>query len=123
MNSKVESQNGKKIVVMERTAQEIILQDVASALDLIMSVRYQYDTNCIAIEKSAIEEDFFRLSSGLAGEVLQKLINYNIKLAIYGDFSGYTSKPLQDFMRESNRGKDVFFVGNATEAIRFLANA
>lgn len=51
-----------------------------------------------------VAEEFFILSSGLAGEVLQKLINYGGRIALYGDFSHYTSKPLLDFMYESNKG-------------------
>ena len=44
----------------------------------------------------------------MAGEILQKFINYHVKIAIYGDYSVYTSKPLRDFIYESNHGKDVF---------------
>ncbi len=53
-------------------------------------------------------DDFFILSTGFAGEMLQKYINYGGRIAIYGDFSNYTSKPLHDFIYESNKGKDVF---------------
>ncbi len=45
------------------------------------------------------------------------------KLAIIGDFSGYTSKPLKDFIYESNNGKDVFFVGSEQEAVERLTQA
>ena len=62
------------------------------------------------------------LSSGLAGEILQKYINYGGKIAIYGDFSHYTSKPLKDFIYESNKGKDVFFVATKEEAVQKLSN-
>ena len=68
-----------------------------------------------------MSEDFFILSSGLAGEVLQKFVNYGMKVAIVGDYSRYTSKPLQDFIRESNRGKTVFFVSSESEALEKLA--
>ncbi len=61
--------------------------------------------------------------SGIAGEILQKFINYHAKLAIIGDFSGYTSKPLKDFIYESNNGKDVFFVGSEQEAVERLTQA
>lgn len=43
-----------------------------------------------------------------------------MKFAIYGDFSKYTSKPLKDFMYESNHGKDIFFVENEEQAIEKL---
>lgn len=63
------------------------------------------------------------LSTGLAGEFLQRFVNYQIKLAIYGDFSRDTSKPLHDFIRESNRGDSVFFTATAEEAIDRLSRA
>lgn len=100
---------------------ERVITDVQSALDLMMTVKYTAGTNLLAIEKEAITEDFFRLSTGLAGEVLQKFINYRIKVAIYGDFSGYTSKPLHDFIYESNNGRDVFFTATREEAVKVLA--
>ena len=90
------------------------------ALDLIATANWQLNAHRIAIAKERIDERFFVLSSGLAGEVLQKFINYGAKLAIYGDFSGYTSKPLKDFMYESNNGRDVFFVGTEAQAVERL---
>lgn len=56
---------------------------------------------------------FFILRTQLAGEILQKFINYQAKLAIYGDYTKYTSKPLKDFIYESNKGNDFFFVADA----------
>ena len=46
------------------------------------------------------------------GEVLQKFVNYQTKVAIYGDYTKYTSKPLKDFMYESNKGNNIFFCSN-----------
>ena len=43
-----------------------------------------------------------------------------VRIAIYGDFSRYTSKPLKDFIRESNRGRDVFFAATKDEAVDLL---
>ena len=81
----------------------------AEALELLMSVRYETGYQRLAVPKELFDESFFRLSSGLVGEILQKFINYEMKLAIWGDFSGYTSKPLHDFIYESNQGRDIFF--------------
>jgi hypothetical protein len=67
--------------------------------------------------------DFFVLSSGIAGEVVQKFVNYGIRLAIVGDFSGCTSKPLRDFMYESNKGKHLYFVATVDEALERLRNS
>ena len=54
-------------------------------------------------------------------EELQKFINYQIKFAVYGDYSKYTSKPLKDFIYESNNGKDIFFVKDTDEAVKMLS--
>ena len=75
------------------------------------------DSKVITDVDSALD---FVLSSGLAGEILQKYINYGGKIAIYGGFSHYTSKPLKDFIFESNKGKDVFFVATKEEAVQKL---
>jgi hypothetical protein len=94
---------------------------VQSALDLMVNIDYQYQCNRIVINKSAICEEFFRLSTTLAGEILQKFINYKFKIAIVGDFSIYTSKSLKDFIFESNNGKDIFFVSDEQQAIEKLS--
>ncbi len=100
---------------------EVILTDSQSALDFIMTVQYETECRRIALNKEAIAEDFFILSTGLAGDVLQKFVNYHIKFAVYGDFSKYTSKPLKDFIYESNHGTNVFFVPDADTAVHMLA--
>lgn len=112
--------DGKTLALV--TANEKIITDVPSALDVAMSVKYNINTNKIIIDKKVIAEDFFILSTRLAGEILQKYINYDVKIAIYGDYSKYTSKPLKDFIYESNNGKDVFFVSSIDEAIKKLIN-
>ena len=97
-----------------------VITDAQSALDVLMSAKFETGTKNIVISKKLIVEDFFILSTGFAGEVLQKFINYGGRIAIYGDFSHYTSKPLHDFIYESNKGKDVFFVATEDEAIEML---
>lgn len=99
---------------------EIIIKDVQSAIDFIMSIKYETNCNKIAINKDAIIDNFFILSSGIAGEILEKFITYKTKFAIYGDYSKYTSKPLKDFIYESNNGKDIFFVATEDEAVKML---
>ena len=99
---------------------ELLIKDAQSALDFIMTVKYETGCTNIAINKEAVINDFFILSTCLAGEILQKFINYGIRLAIYGDFSKYTSKPLKDFMYESNKGKDIYFQPNASLAVEKL---
>ena len=70
----------KDIVIVK--SNEIIIKDVKSAIDFIMNIKYEKNCNKIALNKSAIKEEFFILSNGLAGELLQKFINYQTKFAI-----------------------------------------
>lgn len=104
------------------TSNEVIIKDIQSAIDLVMAIKHETSCTRIALNKDAIIEDFFILGKGLAGEVLQKFVNYGVKFAVYGDYSKYSSKPLKDFIYESNRGKDVFFLENEDEAVKMLSN-
>ncbi|WP_129688374.1 DUF4180 domain-containing protein [Gottfriedia acidiceleris] len=121
MNIKTTEVNEKIITIAN--ADSVILMDEQSALDLIMTISYDHKSNRIALNKEAISEDFFNLSTKLAGAVLQKFVNYNIKFAIIGDFSRYTSKALNDFIYECNKGNNVFFVSSEQEAIDSLSKA
>ena len=110
--------NNKTVAIV--SSDNKVITDVDSALDLLMSANYEAGTKHIVVDKKLITEDFFILSSGLAGEVLQKYINYGGQIAISGDLSHYTSKPLKDCIFESNKGKDVFFVATKEEAVQKL---
>lgn len=113
--------NGEIIATVESGEQ--VITDVSSALDLIATVYHQSGSSRIIVSKASVAEDFFILSSRLAGDILQKFINYRAKLAIVGDYSKYTSKPLRDFIYESNNGHDIFFVATEDEAVERLSRA
>lgn len=117
---KIETRTVGNTVVAAVFSEEVILTDVQSALDLIMTVKYETGCYSLAINKEAVTEEFFVLSTKLAGEVLQKFINYGFKFAIYGDYSKYTSKPLKDFIYECNKGKDIFFAVDLEDAVNRL---
>ena len=121
MNIEHLTDNGTDIAVISSDRKMIV--DVQSALDMAMAVKYETNTTKIVIDKNLICDDFFILSTGIAGEILQKFINYHVKLAVYGDYSHYTSKPLKDFIYESNQGKNFFFVSTKEEAIQKLTCA
>ena len=121
MTTKIIRRNGRTIALVNSDTP--LITDVQSALDLMATIQYETDSTCIALKKDAVAEAFFTLSTRLAGEVLQKFVNYNVKLAIIGDYSRYTSKPLKDFIYESNRGRHIFFVSSEEEAIEKLADA
>lgn len=121
MNMKKIEKNNMICAVVQ--SDDVVIADVPSALDLLMTAKYELGTKNIVIDKKLVTEEFFILSSGLAGEILQRFVNYDGRIAIFGDYSHYTSKPLHDFIRESNRGKDVFFVSTEAEAIDKLTQS
>lgn len=114
---KIEENN---ISVAHIVADGIVISDLQSAVDLMMTVKYETGIKNIAISKDLVTDKFFILSSGVAGEILQKFVNYQFRIAIYGDYAKYTSKPLKDFIYESNNGRDVFFTDSLENAIKKL---
>jgi len=109
------------IKTAEIVADETILACVEDGLDLLGNLYYQgYD--CIIIPEENISEKFFDLKTKLAGEVLQKFVQYRVSLIIIGDFSKYTSKSLNDFIYESNKGRHINFVTSLSEALQRVVN-
>lgn len=99
----------------EVLSDEIVINKVQDALDLMADIDYQGSRMIIVHEKN-ITPDFFNLRTGIAGEILQKFVNYKVKLAIVGDFSKYTSSSLKSFIIECNRGNQLFFLNSVNKA-------
>ncbi len=79
------------------------------------------DSKYIFLDKNMFVNDFYRLKTGIAGDILQKVSNYNLFLAIIGDFSQIDSKSLRDFIYESNKNKRVLFVNTDNQAIKIFS--
>lgn len=107
------------IKIAEVISEEIILNSVQDSLDLMANADYQGARKIILHEKN-IYPAFFKLSTGLAGEILQKYVNYKMKLAIVGDFTKYHSKSFTAFLIECNRGNQFYFVATLDKAIEKL---
>lgn len=88
------------------------LAEYRNLTDLIGDLFSEGGVQLVAIPLARLGPDFLRLASGVAGEVLQKLVNYQFRVAVVGDVSAAVAKsePLRDFVRESNRGTTVWFV-------------
>lgn len=102
--------------IAEITADGIILNSIGDGLDLMATMYFQGYHGMILYREN-ISPDFFDLSSGMAGEILQKFSNYRMKLAILGDFRASSSKSLQDFIYESNKMGQISFVNSIEEAL------
>jgi hypothetical protein len=106
----------KGITIAEVLPGSDVITSPDEMLDIIADVGYHKSSRLIVYDKN-LHPDFFDLKSRLAGEILQKFSNYRMKLAIVGDFSGFKSKSLRDFIRESNRTGIICFVDTLDEAL------
>jgi hypothetical protein len=95
-----------------------LLSSGADALGII----YGEGAEWIALPATRLDPAFFDLSSGIAGEFAQKFVNYRQRLAIVGDISPHLdrSSALRDFVRESNEGRQLWFVADADDLKRRL---
>ena len=116
---RVKESNGHRIAVAEPGS--VIIWDMPSALDVLAEVSYNQESDRLVLHRSNLSEGFFDLSTRLAGDVLQKFVNYQMKVAIVGDFSGNVSQSLREFISESNRGSHVCFLPDEESALLRLS--
>ncbi len=105
--------------IAEVLSDKIEITCMQDSLDLMGNADYQGARRIIIHEKN-LDPAFFKLASGLAGEILQKYSNYRMKLAIIGDFGKYGSKSLNAFIIECNRGSHIYFVPDLESAKKKL---
>lgn len=118
MDIKVINKDNGNVAVI--SSDDIIINNAQDALDLMVIVRYDHGCDKIIINKKNITEDFFELKNGIAGEIMQKYINYEMPLAIVGEFEQYSSKSLNSLIYESNKGNKIIFKSRETEALESL---
>ncbi|MEV6974132.1 DUF4180 domain-containing protein [Kitasatospora sp. NPDC093806] len=92
------------------------IRDEAAAADVIAEV-WARDTAWAVVPAERFPDEFFTLGNRIAGGIVQKFANYRIGLAIVGDISRHTaaSGALRDFVRESNRGGQLWFLADEAE--------
>lgn len=103
------------IRIAEVEADEMLITSVQDALDLMADCSYQ-GAHQMILKDHHLHPDFFNLKTKLAGDILQKFSNYRMKLAVIGNFSGYTGKSLRDFIYESNKFGNIVFT-DSVEAV------
>ncbi|MCK6210339.1 DUF4180 domain-containing protein [Georgenia sp. EYE_87] len=116
----VETVNGTVVLHLTGTGSPIAVgQD---ALDVVGEA-WAVQAEVVAVPVSRFAPSFFDLRSGLAGEFVQKLVNYRLRLAVLGDISEHVgaSDALRDYVRESNRGGHVWFLDGPADLVRRLA--
>jgi hypothetical protein len=92
-----------------RTAQD--------AMDLIAITFVPDGAETIVVPVARLDPDFFQLSTGVAGEVVQKFVNYRRRLVVVGDVTEHVARSdaFRDWLREVNRGHYLRFVATDAE--------
>lgn len=94
------------------------------AVDLIGEAMYS-GAQMILVPVERLAEDFFQLKTGLAGQFIQKFVTYRQRLVVLGDISEHiaSSRALRDYVYETNRGDQVWFMANMQELDQRLNQA
>lgn len=96
----------------------------AEEADEFLSEAWGRDADLILIPASRLGDGFFRLETGFAGAMLQKFVNYRMRVAVLGDFAPWTaqSRALRDFIHECNKGEEVWLLASQAELEARLAS-
>lgn len=96
----------------------LLIRTERDVLDLV-SACHEYNTYTILLYESNLTPDFFDLKTRLAGEFLQKLVNYQMRGA---GIISVADKParFKELVLESNRGSLFRFFEDKTAAERWL---
>ncbi|MQS15476.1 DUF4180 domain-containing protein [Streptomyces kaniharaensis] len=79
----------------------------------------------VVVPAARLHPDFFVLSTRVAGGIVQKFVNYRVGLVVLGDIADHVaaSNALRDFVRESNRGNQLWFLADEAELDARFATA
>ena len=116
----IEQLHGVRVDLLDVDGPAIATDDDTS--DLIGGA-WSAQATLIAIPVERLDERFFDLSSGFAGEVLGKFGNYRLRIAIIGDLAEHiaASDAFAAFVREANRGDAAWFVPDVAALAAKLA--
>ena len=110
--------------VLELAPDETRLRTYNDAVEIV-GKSLENRATLIVIPVECLDDDFFQLRTRIAGELMQKFVQYRRRLVILGDISRHLaeSSALRAFVAESNRGKEAWFLATRDELDRRLAQA
>ncbi|WP_395293115.1 DUF4180 domain-containing protein [Kitasatospora hibisci] len=110
--------------VMRVPAEGVPIREERDATDLIGEA-LGHGATWVVLPVARLHGDFFRLGTRVAGGIVQKFVNYRIGLVVLGDIAHHVaaSDALRDFVRESNRGRQLWFLADEAELADRLAGA
>lgn len=104
------------ITIAEFPADGPKLSSERDATDMLGDL-YGLGIDMIALPVTRMAPEFWVLKTTLAGHFIQKLQNYQCRVAFIGDLTQQVgaSDALRDYILESNRRKDVLFARDMAE--------
>ncbi|MGC4876376.1 DUF4180 domain-containing protein [Micromonospora sp. DT43] len=110
MPDEMQQRAGVQVLVCDPAGPPVATEQ--DALDLIGAAFL--GAQVVAVPANRFDESFFSLGTRFAGDVMQKFVNYRLRLAIVGDISAQLaqSSALRALVHESNRGGHVWFVAD-----------
>lgn len=113
----------KEVRYIECLAGDGRIESECDALDLI-GICGEHVTHRLLLHEENLSEDFFNLKTGLAGAVLQKLINYWVKTAAVLPPERANAGRFGEMVLEANRSSQHFHVfADRQAAADWLAKA
>lgn len=117
MKYQVKESDGKRYLYLE--GNEPLITQEQDALDII-ALCWEKEVNAILMEGTSLSEEFIRLRTGLAGAVIQKLANYNMKLAIVINEAQTFPERFKEMASEYSKGNLFRIFLSAEEALNWL---
>lgn len=108
MADDIQQRAGVQVLVLDPAGPVIATEQ--DTLDLIGSAFL--GAQVVAVPASRLDARFFSLGTRFAGEIMQKFVNYRLRLAVVGDISQHleASPALRALVRESNASGHIWFV-------------
>ena len=77
----------------------------------------------VVIPVERLDPAFFDLRSGVAGEIVQAFVTYQLRLVVVGELppAASSSRAFASFVRETNRGDQAWFVATMDDLRTRLA--
>ncbi|MEU8287956.1 DUF4180 domain-containing protein [Micromonospora sp. NPDC048905] len=110
MPDEIQERAGVQVMVCDPAGPTVTTEQ--DALDLIGAAFL--GAQVVAVPADRLDERFFSLGTRFAGDVMQKFVNYRLRLAIVGDISAQLaeSAALRALVHESNQGGHIWFVAD-----------
>lgn len=111
--------NNENVKYIEFISSETKLSTEQDALDLI-AVCFENEAGLIMLHGEVLSEDFFKLGTGVAGAILQKLVNYHIATAAIIPDEITSKGRFREMTLEANKSSHFRIFSSKVEAEKWL---